>query len=365
MVIPTIEEIGGAERQLLLLAKELSARGWRVTVVALSGTAGAAATELAAAGVGYLSLEMRKAWIDPRGWRRYLAWAARNKPDIVHAHLPHATWFARCVRLLAPVRALVDTLHTSNPGSPARQRAYRLTNRLTNRITCVSASVASAAGAAGIAPRENLTILPNAVAIPDLPPCCPQSPGSPFRWLAVGRLASVKDYPTLLHAFAALPGQPTLQIAGSGPEEESLRKLTAELNLQNRLHFAGFHRDIQPLLAQADAFVLSSLWEGLPISVLEAAAHGLPAVVTDGPGTRETIQPDATGLIVPVGDAAALTRAMTQLMAMSPDLRNQMGVNARQFVEANFALPHIADQWEQLYIQLLGKHLRPSRRGHE
>ena len=363
MVIPTIEEIGGAERQLLLLAKELSARGWQVTVVALSGAAGASANELAAANVGYLSLEMRKAWIDPRGWRRYLAWAARSKPDIVHDHLPHATWFARCVRLLAPVRVLVDTLHTSDPGTPALQRAYRLTNRLTNRITCVSTSVASAAGAAGIAPRENLTILLNGVAIPCLPSRRPRSSGSPFRWLAVGRLARVKDYPTLLRAFAALPGQPTLQIAGSGPEEESLRKLAAELNLQNRVEFAGFHRDIQPLLANADAFVLSSLWEGLPISVLEAAAHGLPAVVTDGPGTRETIQPGTTGLIVPVGDAAALARAMAEVMAMPPDQRDQMGVNARQFVEANFALSQIVDRWEQLYTQLLRMHLHPSRRG--
>ena len=363
MVIPTIEEIGGAERQLLLLAKELSARGWQVTVIALSGTAGASANKLAAAKVGYLSLEMRKAWIDPQGWLRYLVWTARNKPDIVHAHLPHATWFARCVRLLAPARVVIDTLHTSNLGSRARQRAYRLTNRLTNHITCVSTSVAGAAAAAGIAPRESLTILPNGVAIPDIPPRRPRPSDSPFHWLAVGRLARVKDYPTLLQAFAALPGRPTLQIAGSGPEEQPLRKLAAELNLQNRLQFAGFHSDIQPLLTAADAFVLSSLWEGLPVSVLEAAAHGLPAVVTDGPGTRETIQPGATGLIVPVGDTAALTQAMTQLMVMPPDQHSRMGVNARQFVEANFALPRIVDQWEHLYSQLLEQHPHPSRHG--
>jgi len=358
MVIPTIEKIGGAERQLLLLAKELSARGWQVTIVALSGNA---SEELAE--VGYLSLQMRKAWIDPQGWLRYLAWAAENKPEIVHAHLPHAIWFARCVRLLVPVRVQLDTIHTSNPGNRARRLAYRLTNRLTNCVTCVSAAVAGAALAAGLASRENLAILPNGVAIPTIPFNRPPCIAPQFRWLAVGRLAPVKDYPTLLRAFATLPGQPILQIAGEGPDEQPLRKLAAELNIESRIQFAGFQGNIQPLLFTADGFVLSSLWEGLPMSVLEASAAGLPVVATDGPGTRETIQPGVTGLIVPVSDPTALAQAMAEVMAMHPDRRNQMGLSARKFVEAHFSLPNIVSQWEQLYSQLLAERPRASRHG--
>lgn len=358
MVIPTIEKIGGAERQLLLLAKELSARGWQVTIVALSGDASNELEE-----VGYLSLQMRKAWIDPRGWLRYLAWAAENKPGIVHAHLPHAIWFARCVRLLAPVRVHLDTIHTSNPGNRPRRLACRLTNGLTNCVTCVSAAVADAALAAGIALRENLAILPNGVAIPSTPSSHPLRIPSKFQWLAVGRLAPVKDYPTLFRAFATLPGQPNLQIAGEGPEEHSLRKLAAELKIENRIQFTGFHRNIQPLLSTANGFVLSSLWEGLPMSVLEASATGLPVVATNGPGTRETIQPGLTGLIVRVGDATALAQAMAEVMAMQPDQRNQMGANGRKFVEAHFSLPNIVSQWEQLYSRLLAEHPRASRHG--
>jgi glycosyltransferase involved in cell wall biosynthesis len=360
MVIPTIEKIGGAERQLLSLAKELSARGWEVTIVALSG---GASEELADTEVACLSLEMRKAWIDPRGWLRYLAWAAENKPGLVHAHLQHAIWFARCVRLLAPVRVLLDTLHTSNPGNRSSRLAYRLTNRLTNCVTCVSAAVAGAALAAGIVRRENLAILNNGVAIPSNPFRYPPRVASRFQWLAVGRLAPVKDYPTLLRAFATLPGQPTLQIAGEGPDKQPLRKLAAELKIENRIQFAGFHRDIQPLLCAADGFVLSSLWEGLPMSVLEASATGLPVVATNGPGTRETIQPGLTGLIVRVGDATALAQAMAEVMAMQPDQRNQMGANGREFVEAHFSLPNIVSQWEQLYSRLLAEHPRASRHG--
>ena len=80
LVIPGLDRIGGAERQVVLLAKGLVQRGWRVTVVALSGTGGNAAGELAAAGVGFRSLEMRKGLADPRGWLRFRRWLRQESP---------------------------------------------------------------------------------------------------------------------------------------------------------------------------------------------------------------------------------------------------------------------------------------------
>jgi glycosyltransferase involved in cell wall biosynthesis len=369
MLIPTIDQIGGAERQVLLLAKQLSIRGWHVTVVALSGTGITFAEELRLTGVRYFSLRMRKAWIDPRGWLRYLAWVSGYKPDIVHAHLPHATWFARCVRLLAPVRVLVDTIHTSNTGSRARQLTYRLTNRLANRVTCVSKSVAAAVIAAQIAPEENLSVLPNGVEMRRSAGMHGRNrinalPSQPFRWIAVGRLAPVKDYPTLLRAFSSLSGDPILRIVGTGPEEPSLRNLASKLGIQDRVQFTGFQSNVDSLLAAADAFVLSSLWEGLPLGVLEAAAAGLPVVATDGNGTREAMRHGETGYTVPVGDAAGLSRAMAQIMAMPIDQRLKVGEAGRKFVEKNFSLPVIVDQWQTLYEQLLESNPHPSRRGH-
>jgi len=366
MLIPTIDQIGGAERQVLLLAKELRRRGWQVTVIALSGTGSASAEELKTAGVGYLSLEMRKAWIDPRGWFRYLAWVSVNRPEIVHAHLPHATWFARFARLLAPIRIHVDTIHTSNTGSKARRLGYRLTHWLTNQVTGVSASVASATIAARMAPEEDLTILFNGVEMPQsdtLPRSVGfnASPERPFRWISVGRLAPVKDYPTLLRAFATLNCEPTLQIVGNGLEEHVLRSLASELRIENRVHFAGFQCNVQPFLAAADAFVLSSLWEGLPIGVLEAAAASLPVVATDGNGTREAMRPNKAGYLVPVGDVDALSQAMASIMAMPIDQRLNMGECGRRFVEKHFSLPVIADQWQSLYTQLLQNSPNPAR----
>jgi glycosyltransferase involved in cell wall biosynthesis len=365
MVIPTIDRIGGAERQVMQISGELVARGYRVTVVALSGTGSSVSESLALAGVAYISLGMRKAWIDPRGWLRYLLFSRRERPEVVHTHLPHATWFARWIRLLAPVRVHIDTLHTSKTGGRAWRAGYRLTGLLSSQVTCVSGAVASAAFNEGLALRGNLRILHNGVTLPT--PCRTFASGSrqntPFRWIAVGRLAPVKDYPTLLNAFARLTGEPHLAIAGSGSDEAALRALAARLQVAGRVHFAGFRGDIQPLLEAADAFVLASLWEGLPVSVLEAAAAGLPVVATDGAGTREAILPGETGFLVPVGEAPALARAMEAIMQIDADERRAMGDLGRRFVAENFSLSVIADRWQKLYADLLDSHPRAGRWG--
>src|SRR6202453_3157581 len=124
LLIPGLDRIGGAERQVMLLAKGLRSRGWRVSVVALSGAGGEAAAELTAADVTFLSLYMRKGLADPRGWMRFNRWLRRERPDVVHAHLPHAAWLARWSRVAAPLRVLVDTLHSSSTGTLGRRVGY-------------------------------------------------------------------------------------------------------------------------------------------------------------------------------------------------------------------------------------------------
>src|SRR5271165_5027633 len=95
LVIPGLDRIAGAERQTILLAHGLHRRAWRVSVVALSGSGSSTAAEFSAAGISFLSLHMRKGLADPRGWIRFHHWLRRERPEVVHAHLPHAAWFCR------------------------------------------------------------------------------------------------------------------------------------------------------------------------------------------------------------------------------------------------------------------------------
>ena len=367
LVIPGLDRIGGAERQVILLAKGLRQRGWRVSVVALSGTGGDAASELIAAGAAFLSLDMRKGLADPRGWIRFNRWLRRESPDVVHAHLPHAAWLARWSRLAAPVRVVVDTLHSSSTGTLGRRLGYRWSGWLANRVTAVSRAVAEAHRSAAMAGEDKLTVLPNGVDMEAWRPDATVRTAvrrelglhEEFLWFAAGRLDPVKDYPTLLWAMVEVPESARLVIAGSGPFESELRRLSREFGLERRVRFLGFEPDVRRWMLAADGFVLSSRWEGLPMGLLEAAACALPAVATDVPGTREVIADGQTGWLTPHGNAAALGAAMTRMMRTLSEERKAMGERARQRVIERFSLEAVLDRWEALYAELLQRNPRP------
>lgn len=372
LIVPGLDHIGGAERQLLLLARGLRGRGWRVTVVALSGQGSAAVSELAAAQIPLVRLDMRRGLTDPRGWLRFHRWLRRERPDILHAHLTQAAWFARWSRFAAPVRVLTDRLHTTAAGGSRRRFGYSISSWLTDCVTAVSQPVADTHRAARMVPAARLLVLPNGV---DLDACAPDPAvrqslrasigvdDADFLWLAAGRLAPVKDYPTLLAAFALLPSSARLIIAGEGPQLDDLRALAARLDLHSRVRFLGFQPHLLPWMKAADALVLSSLWEGQPMALLEAAACALPAVATDVPGTRALASLLPIPL-APAGDASAVAASMLALMQTSLADRARIGQQARAQAAAHFSLDAALDRWESLYTRLLAANPHPSRWAH-
>jgi len=368
-LIPTIDRLAGAERQVLLLARGMLERGWQVTVIALSGRGGEAAGELRATGVGFLTLEMRKGLADPRGWIRFRRWLRQQSPDVVHAHLPHAAWMARWSRLFS-TQVIVDTVHTSSTGTWGRRVGYRWSDFLPDCVTAVSRGVACAYQSAAMVPRARLVILPNGVDTDEWKPDATSRARmrlelqleNDFVWLAAGRLENVKDYPTMLRALALIPKPSQLLIAGGGALEPALRSLSDELGLQNRVRFLGFQPDVRQWMQAADGFVLSSRWEGLPMSLLEAGACTLPAVVTDVPGSCEIVEDGQNGFKAPAGDASALAQAMMRIMQLPQQDLRAMGLAARRRIEERYSLESVLDRWEGLYCDLLAKHSRRTPR---
>ncbi len=118
--------------------------------------------------------------------------------------------------------------------------------------------------------------------------------GQEFVWLAAGRLMWKKGYETMLRAWARLDGG-VLLIAGAGPQESELR------GLGSGARFLGEREDVADLMAAADGFVQSSLVEGLPVALLEAASSGLPCVAADTGGVSEIVLHERTGYLVPAG----------------------------------------------------------------
>lgn len=369
MIVPGLNRIGGAERQVILLANGLRKRGWQVSVVALSGTGGTAATGLAAGQIQFVSLRMRKGLADPRGWIRFHRWLLRERPDVVHAHLPHATWFARWSRLAAPVRVMLDTLHSSSTGTMGRKLGYSCSNWLTDMVTAVSHAAAESHLTYSMVSDGKFVVLPNGVDVEEWRPDSTARSAvrrelqldAEFLWLAAGRLDPVKDYPTLLTAMVEVPEQARLVIAGAGPLESELRAFSKNLGLENRVTFLGFKPDVRRWMQAADAFVLSSRLEGLPMSVLEAAACAVPTVATDVPGTREAIIDGQTGWLASAGSAHALSHAMSMMMQTPHQERKAMGERARHFVVQHFSLDEALNRWEALYADLLRQHPEPGR----
>ena len=361
-VIPGLDRIGGAERQTILLAEGLHRRGWDTAVVALTGSSSTAASKLREAGIGFLNLEMRKGVADPRGWFRFARWLKYWQPHVVHAHLPHASWLARWSRLSFPGYALVDTLHSSSTGCRTRHLGYRLSGWLAGRVTAVSEAVAHSHCTANLVNPRRLTVLPNGVDTGTLMPDeslrhlvrGELGTKDQFLWIAAGRLAPVKDYPALLHALSLLPPRAHLLIAGEGSLRSELEQLVHELQIHDRVRFLGFVSGIGHYLCAADAAVLSSQWEGLPMVLLEAGACGLPCVATDVPGSREAVTDGQNGLLAAPGNPHALAEKMRQLMDTPPVLRQAMGMRARQRVVRQCSMDTVLDRWEQLYFEEIG-----------
>jgi len=370
-LIPTIDRIGGAEQQVLQLATGLATRGWRVSVITLSGNGGDAAKKLHSAGVAFHSLGMRKGLADPRGWLRLHAWIVQNRPDLIHAHLPHASLLARWSRIASPVRVVIDTIHSPAIGGPVRQIAYRLSARLPDVVTAVSHAAAGPWLEAGLAGDGKLKIVPNGVdtdhwkrdEVARASKRRELGLTNEFLWLAVGRLDPVKNHATLLRAFGKTAQNSRLVIAGEGPLHSELRSLASELGLRDRVNSPGFQSDVLQWMRAADGFVLCSSWEGLPMTLLEASACELPAVITDIPGSREALPQSLHGAAVPVRDADALAAAMSAMMRMPYPDRREIGRQMRMSVCTRFGLKAVLTQWDDFYRALLEKNPQPSRFG--
>lgn len=354
--------LGGAETQVVRLATELKARGWRVSAVTMVPK-GHNAEALEAQGIPVHSLAMRRSLPDPRAVLALARYLRQERPTVLHAHMVHANLLARVARLLAPVRVVVCTAHNVVEGGRWRELAYRLTDPLCNLTTQVSQAGLQRYVRVGAVPAHKIRFVPNGIDTAEFRP----DPlarqrlrgelelGGEFVWLAAGRLTEAKDYPNLLRAFGqVLSQQPNsrLLIGGTGELMETLQALTRELGLTERVRFLGLRKDMAAVMNAADGFVLSSAWEGLPMVLLEAGASGLPMVATDVGGNPEAIQPGSTGFLVAPRNPEALATAMLELAALPPARRREMGQAARRFIAERYSLEAVIAQWEALYQEL-------------
>src|SRR5262245_19768726 len=172
---------------------------------------------------------------------------------------------------------------------------------------------------------------------------------------AIGRLSRMKGHALLLEAFAGVRERvpdAVLLFAGTGEEEEALRRRAQELGLGESARFLGFREDVDDVLAALDVFVLASVRdEGINNALLEAMWHGLPAVVTRCGGLGEPVVDGQTGILVPVADPEELGRALGALLS-DPAERARLGTAAREHVARRYSLARSTDALEELLLEL-------------
>jgi glycosyltransferase involved in cell wall biosynthesis len=362
--------MGGADKQLLSAAHEMRARGHDILIVSLTAL-GPMGLEARTLGLRTESLEMPRGIPDPRGMVRLVRLVREWRPDVVHSHMVHANLMARMLRIFAPVPVLVSTIHNIYEGGRILMTGYRLTNNLADHMTIVSQAAADRFINEGIVPKPMLTVIPNGVdtdRFQNVPNGVRQSLratlglAGEFVWLAVGRFEIAKDYPNMLHAFAAVRQQQpaaVLLLVGGGSLQAETEALAESLGLSGRVRFLGIRPDVPELMTAADAYVMSSAWEGMPIVLLEAAAAGLPVVATLVGGNHEVISDKETGFLVPPRDSEALGRAMLRLMQTPERERRIMGERGRDYVQRQYRLSRVVDRWEEIY------HVARARQGLE
>jgi glycosyltransferase involved in cell wall biosynthesis len=323
--------IGGAERSMLKLAGGIAARGYTVDLVLVARAEGPFLAEVPAS-VRLVDLKASRLMTSLPALVRYLR---REQPAALLSVL-RANIMALLARRLAGVPTRVVVSERNTLSQQARHYAsdlrMRLTPQLVRRfypwadgIVAVSKGVADDLVQVARIPRERISVIYNPIVTPDLRAKA-QAPlehpwfgsGEPPVILAVGRLTAQKDYPTLIQAFAQVrkTRAARLLILGEGEERPVLEALVRQLGLEQDVRMPGFILNPYPFMVQAALFVLSSRWEGLPGVLIEALYCGAPLIATDCPsGPREILAEGKYGLLVPVGDPIALSRAIEATLA--------------------------------------------------
>jgi glycosyltransferase involved in cell wall biosynthesis len=289
-------------------------------------------------------------------WRALRA----ERPAILHAHLswPFACKSGVRAAWLARVPAIVGTAQLYL--APAGGRRPPLVLGLYRRIIAVSEEVKRRYAAELRVPARTLVVVRNAIRVPPAAPMRNAAlraalvDGRPdFMVLTPARLHPQKGHTYLLQAAAQVPDA-TFVLAGDGPLRAELEAEARDLGVAGRCVFLGQRADVPALLAAADLFVLPSLFEGLPVSVLEAMAAERPVVATAIGGTDEAITSEESGLLVPPKDPAALASAIRRLQA-DPPFARRLAAAARARVEREFSSEATARNVMRVYDEVLAE----------
>ena len=347
-------EVGGAETLVLQMCRLQREQGHDPCVYAI-------------AALGELGERMREEGFTvqpnvgrhlPDATRNFFRIFKESHPDAVHLHNPTPTVYAAMAARLAGVPSIISTRHSlvARPRRLIVELKYAFAARFCDWIAGICDATTNNLKSIHTVPARKITRVYNGAAPMARVAKEQWPPKSGFTLVYVGRLAAVKNHALLLKAFrAALSNMPSLRLwmVGDGSERKMLESLAAELGISAQVTFWGQQLDVAPFFSAADAFIMSSKSEGVPMSLLQAFSLGVPAIVTDVGGMAEVVRLAKAGFIVPPTDLTAMAEAILQMTASSAE-RERFSKNAIEAFHSHFTLQAMVDAYMDLYRNTAG-----------
>lgn len=363
LLLVTELNIGGAEKVVQQIATGLPLDRYRVLVACLYDP-GPIAHDIRDAGVPVVDLQMRGKW-DARVVHRLHRLLQHHRIDILHSHLIHANLLAAAVGRLGGTRIIITTRHNVYIGPIWREWFNRWLSPRRDAAVVISEEVRIAELERSKSDCDKVFLIPNGITVSrfrEIDPAAMLSLREVWQIgpndLAIGMLARFHEQKGHRHIIDAakiiLRKMPDTKVVlvGEGQLLPSMQARARRLGIAGSVIFPGIRRDVPEILGLLDLFVLPSLWEGLPISILEAMAARLPVVATRVGGVPEVVLDGVTGLLVPPRDPQALAGAIVRLLG-DPELRRRMGQAGRERVREHFSVDQMVRRTEALYEELL------------
>ena len=369
-VIGTLD-IGGAESQMVMLAKGLAARGWTVEVFALN-CAGPLCDELEQYGIGVFGNNGRGVRFFARGLDALtgvfalMAHCGRTRPHVVHAFLPLTNFLGALIARIT----LVPVVVTSRRALSNHQDRYRwskwldnVANKLSTHVVANSQAVAADVARRDDYPRAAIAVIANGI---DMPRFANSGINRASMRAALGlrndeialvnvaNLIPYKGHRDLLAAFeriaAGWPMAKLFLVGGDRGILADLRSRAAQAGISNRVMFLGARDDIPELLSAMDIGVMASHEEGLPNALIEKLAAGLPVVATDVGGCAEVLSGMPNCHLASPGNPTSLSESLSTVLASLPE-QNGQGERRRRQVSERYSADTMITRYELLYVE--------------
>ena len=349
-------EIGGAEKSLLLLIDNIDRTKFEISVICLRGT-GIFTEELKIRNIPVFIFNIKK---KPFSIFNVYITIKRIKPDIIQSFLFISNIIGRIVGKLAGVKVIISSQRSVDKW----RRWYhwkidRLTSKFTTLIISNSFSGKRVLVEKGKIKSKKIIVIPNGVkSNQKRKPYLKREIGFDVEETVigtVGNLREVKDHKTFIKVASEISRKfqnIKFLIAGKGPLERELKKIAELSGLKKKIVFVGFIKEIEKVYSAIDIFVLTSFWEGCPLSILEAMSFGIPVVSFSVGDVPYIIQNGKDGFVVKDRDFTELIEKI-KLLLKNETLRDKIGKNAKEKIRREFTVEKMVKRYTDIYLNLL------------